>query len=52
VREGFPALADNGERKFSEAENITRLALYRDAPVQFVGCFDGSALLFLSVPDV
>lgn len=41
-----------GEREFSEAENLIRLALYRDAIVQFIACFDGSAPLFLKVPDV
>lgn len=41
-----------GEREFTEAENLTRLALYRDALVQFIACFDGSAPLFLKVPDV
>jgi hypothetical protein len=41
-----------GEREFTEAEQIMRLGLYRDAVVQFVACFDGSAPLFLQVADI
>lgn len=41
-----------GDRPFSDVEIVIRLALYRDALVQFVACFDGSAPLFLAVPSV
>jgi hypothetical protein len=40
------------KRKGPAEVEIIRLALYRDAIVQFVACFDGTAPLFLKVPQV